>query len=66
MRVENMHALGKWKSAAIIVLISASILHQFTMNSITYEHLFQWAFALSPFPSYLPQYISIIKLDLLR
>jgi len=31
------------------------------MNSITYEHLFQWAFAFSPFPSYLPQYISIIK-----
>ena len=31
------------------------------MNSITYEHLFQWAFALSPFPSYLPQYMSILK-----
>ena len=31
------------------------------MNSITYEHLFQWAFAFSPFPSYLPQYISIIQ-----
>ena len=31
------------------------------MNSITYEHLFQWAFALSPFPSYLPQYCSIIQ-----
>lgn len=31
------------------------------MNSITYEHLFQWAFAFSPFPSYLPQYCSIIQ-----
>ena len=31
------------------------------MISITYEHLFQWAFALSPFPSYLPQYCSIIQ-----
>ena len=29
--------------------------------TITYENLFQWAFAMSPFPSYLPQYLSIIQ-----
>lgn len=31
-----------------------------TNMHLSYENILQWAFALSPFPSYLPQYFSII------
>ena len=32
------------------------------MVNLSYETMFQWAFALSPFPSYIPQYISIMQM----
>mmetsp|Transcript_28714 Transcript_28714/g.61223 ORF Transcript_28714/g.61223 Transcript_28714/m.61223 type:complete len:505 (-) Transcript_28714:107-1621(-) len=30
-------------------------------SHLSYEHIFKWAFALSPFPAYLPQYFSIME-----